>query len=97
MRDGGLPATETPVNTTLDDMLGDLQVQISPNLFLFDTYALERCRLGSILSLASYLWVMMEVSTDIVPNQFPTVLIEILSSFFLPLTLFAPLAGLMGG
>ena len=28
MRDGGLPATETPVNTTLDDMLGDLQEEM---------------------------------------------------------------------
>jgi hypothetical protein len=28
MRDGGLPATETPVNTTLDDMLGNLQEEM---------------------------------------------------------------------
>jgi hypothetical protein len=32
------------------------------------------------------------LSIDIVPNQFPKVLIEILSFFFLPLTLYAQLA-----
>jgi hypothetical protein len=33
------------------------------------------------------------VSTDIVPNQFSKVLNEVLSSFFLPLTIYAQLSG----
>lgn len=28
MRDGGIPATDTPVNTILDDMLGNLQEEM---------------------------------------------------------------------
>ena len=28
MRDGGTPATDTPVNTILDDMLGNLQEEM---------------------------------------------------------------------